>query len=202
MPWINNLKLMPKLLLTFGVLLLVMLLQGIVAYRGLHSLNNVTTELAGSRMESIRMAGEMRGMLGEYRNAAYQQLIRASDDVKADARKQTVELRESMDKSIKGYPTLVDNPQQKKLFDTFAKEWKDALASYDSVTEMLELDLPDDAIDTFVGETRTKHRNQQHHRLQQPRPAADPEPVPGRGTPRPARLRRPGLADRQAGHGA
>ncbi len=51
MPWINNLKLMPKLLLTFGVLLLVMLLQGIVAYRGLHSLNNVTTELAGSRME-------------------------------------------------------------------------------------------------------------------------------------------------------
>ena len=46
MPWINNLKLMPKLLLTFGVLLLVMLLQGIVAYRGLHSLNNVTTELA------------------------------------------------------------------------------------------------------------------------------------------------------------
>lgn len=28
MPWINNLKLMPKLLLTFGVLLLVMLLQG------------------------------------------------------------------------------------------------------------------------------------------------------------------------------
>ncbi len=33
-----------------------------------------------------------------------------------------------------------------------------ALASYDSVTEMLELDLPDDAIDTFVGETRTKHR--------------------------------------------
>ncbi|HGM7288397.1 TPA: methyl-accepting chemotaxis protein [Stenotrophomonas maltophilia] len=158
MPWINNLKLMPKLLLTFGVLLLVMLLQGIVAYRGLHSLNNVTTELAGSRMESIRMAGEMRGMLGEYRNAAYQQLIRASDDVKADARKQTVELRTSMDKSIKDYPKLVDNAQQKKLFDTFAKEWKDALASYDSVTEMLELDLPDDAIDTFVGETRTKHR--------------------------------------------
>ena len=104
MPWINNLKLMPKLLLTFGVLLLVMLLQGIVAYRGLHSLNNVTTELAGSRMESIRMAGEMRGMLGEYRNAAYQQLIRASDDVKSDARKQGVDLRASMDKSSTSSP--------------------------------------------------------------------------------------------------
>ena len=157
MPWINNLKLMPKLMLTFGVLLLVMLLQGIVAYRGLYSLNNVTTELAGHRMESIRTAGEIRGMVGEYRNSAYQGLIRASDDVKADAKKRAAELRGKIDLSIKKYPELIDNPQQKKLFDTFAKDWKDSLASYDAVTEMLELDLPDDAVDTFVGETRTKH---------------------------------------------
>ncbi|MGE6334730.1 methyl-accepting chemotaxis protein [Stenotrophomonas sp. NPDC077659] len=157
MPWINNLKLMPKLMVTFGVILLVMLLQGIVAYRGLHSLNNVTTELAGSRMESIRMAGEMRGMVGEYRSASYQQLIRASDDVKADARNRAKEIRTRMDKAIVEYPTLIDNAQQKKLFDAFAADWKAALASYDSVTEMLELDLQDDAIDTFVGETRTKH---------------------------------------------
>ena len=157
MSWINNLKLMPKLLLTFGVILLVMLLQGIVAYRGLHSLNNVTTELAGSRMESIRMAGEMRGMVGEYRNAAYQQLIRASDDVKTDARNRAKDVRARMDKAVVDYPKMIDNAQQKKLFDAFAADWKAALASYDSVTEMLELDLPDDAIDTFVGETRTKH---------------------------------------------
>ncbi|MEG0194747.1 MAG: MCP four helix bundle domain-containing protein, partial [Stenotrophomonas sp.] len=158
MPWINNLKLMPKLMLTFGVLLLVMLLQGIVAYRGLYSLNNVTTELAGHRMESIRTAGEIRGMVGEYRNSAYQGLIRASDDVKADAKKRAADLRGKIDLSIKKYPELIDNPQQKKLFDTFAKDWKDSLASYDAVTEMLELDLPDDAVDTFVGETRTKHQ--------------------------------------------
>jgi len=157
MPWINNLKLMPKLMLTFGVLLVVMLLQGIVAYRGLHSLNNVTTELAGTRMDSIRLAGEMRGMVGEYRNSAYQGLIRASDDVKAQAKTRAAGLRTQIDASIKKYPALIDNAQQKQLFDTFAKDWTDTLASYDSVTEMLELDLPDDAIDTFVGETRTKH---------------------------------------------
>ena len=157
MPWINNLKLMPKLLVTFGVILLVMLLQGIVAYRGLHSLNDVTTELAGKRMESIRMAGEMRGMMGEYRNSAYQQLIRASDDVKAEARNRAAGVRTKMDEALKAYPGLADNAQQKALFDTFAKDWAATLKSYDSVTEMLELQLPDDAIDTFVGETRTAH---------------------------------------------
>ncbi|MBD8694767.1 methyl-accepting chemotaxis protein [Stenotrophomonas sp. CFBP 13718] len=157
MPWINNLKLMPKLMATFGVLLLVMLLQGIVAYRGLDSLNDVTTTLAGKRMESIRMAGEMRGMLGEYRNSSYQQLIRASDDVKAEARTRAADLRKQLDTSIKAYPGLVDGAQQKALFDAFVKDWNQTLTSYDSVSEMLELQLPDDAIDTFVGETRTLH---------------------------------------------
>ena len=157
MRWINNLKLMPKLLVTFGVVLVVMLLQGVVAYRGLHSLNDVTTELAGKRMESLRMAGEMRGLLNEYRNDAFQQLIRASDDVKAEAAKSAVGLRTRMEASIKAYPALIDNAQQKALFDTFVKDWHEALASYDAVTEMLELQLPDDAIDTFVGETRGRH---------------------------------------------
>ena len=157
MPWINNLKLMPKLLLTFGVILLVMLLQGIVAYRGLHSLNDVTTELAGKRMQSIRMAGEMRGYLGEYRTASYQALVRASDEVKADAVTRAAAIRKQLDESVAAYPALLENAQQKKLFETFETDWKDTLASYDSVTEMLELQLPDDAIDTFVGETRTRH---------------------------------------------
>ncbi|MDI9104159.1 hypothetical protein [Xanthomonas oryzae] len=39
MQWINNLKLMPKLMLAFGIVLLIMLVQGIIAYSGLASLN-------------------------------------------------------------------------------------------------------------------------------------------------------------------
>ncbi|MCW4472665.1 methyl-accepting chemotaxis protein [Xanthomonas sp. H13-6] len=158
MQWINNLKLMPKLMLTFGVVLFVMLVQGIVAYRGLGSLNAVTTDLSQVRMESMLTAGELRGLVGEYRNVAYQGLIRASDDVKADAKKQSVELREKIDTAIAEYPKLIDDAQQRKLFDAFVADWKEALVSYDSVVELQELDLPDDAIDTFVGETRTLHR--------------------------------------------
>ncbi|KRG87613.1 chemotaxis protein [Stenotrophomonas daejeonensis] len=158
MQWIKNLKLMPKLMLTFGVVLLVMLIQGVVAYRGLSSLNSVTENLGQQRMESIRLAGELNSLVSEYRNTSYQSLVRASDEVKADARKRTVELRGEIDKAIAQYSKLIDDAQQRKLFDTFTADWKAALASYDSVNEMLELELPDDAIDTFVGETRNLHR--------------------------------------------
>ncbi|MGE8280678.1 MAG: methyl-accepting chemotaxis protein, partial [Stenotrophomonas sp.] len=158
MHWINSLKLKPKLMLTFGVVLFVMLLQGVVAYRGLHSLNSVTTDLAENRMPSLRITGELSGMVSEYRNASYQSLVRASDDVKADAKARATELRKEINDTIAGYPKLIDNPEQKKLFETFAQDWKAAEGSYDAVTEMLELQLPDDAIDTFVGETRNLHR--------------------------------------------
>ena len=158
MQWVNSLKLKPKLMLTFGVVLFVMLLQGIVAFRGLYTLNEATTDLASSRMPSLRATGELSGMVSEYRNASYQALVRASEDVKSDARQRAEELRKEIDATIASYPKLIDNPEQKKLFDAFATDWKAALASYDSVTEMLSLDLPDDAIDTFVGETRNLHR--------------------------------------------
>jgi len=158
MHWINSLKLKPKLMLTFGVVLFVMLLQGIVAYRGLHSLNNVTTDLADNRMPSLRTTGELSGMVSEYRNASYQSLVRASDEVKADAKARAGELRKEIDATIAAYPKLIDNPEQKKLFDAFVTDWKATERSYDAVTEMLELELPDDAIDTFVGETRNLHR--------------------------------------------
>ena len=157
MRWINNLKLMPKVMLGFGIVLLLMLVLGIASYGGLHSLNAVTTDLAINRMASMRVAGELNGMVSEYRNASYQGLIRASDSVKADARKHSSRLRGEIDSSIKNYPTLIRDANQRKLFDKFAADWKAATVSYDSVAEMLSLDLPDDAIDTFVGETRTLH---------------------------------------------
>ncbi|USJ00625.1 methyl-accepting chemotaxis protein [Xanthomonas prunicola] len=157
MQWINNLKLMPRLMLAFGIVLLIMLVQGIIAYSGLASLNNVTRDLAGNTMSSVREAGDLRGMLGEYRNASYQNLVRASDAVKQEAKVRSKKLNGEIEATIKGYPRLIESPQQKKLFDVFVADWKKASASYASVNEMIELNLPDDAVDTFVGETRTLH---------------------------------------------
>ncbi|WP_161963610.1 methyl-accepting chemotaxis protein [Xanthomonas arboricola] len=157
MQWINNLKLMPRLMLAFGIVLLIMLVQGIIAYSGLASLNNVTRDLAGNTMSSVREAGDLRGMLGEYRNASYQNLVRASDAVKQEARVRAKKLNGEIEATIKSYPRLIESPQQKKLFNVFVADWKKASASYASVDEMIELNLPDDAIDTFVGETRTLH---------------------------------------------
>jgi methyl-accepting chemotaxis protein len=157
MQWIHNQKLMPKLMLTFGIVLAMMLIQGIVAFSGLHQLRASTDELAGNTMASVRLAGELRAMMGEFRNSSYQQLVRASDAVKQSAKQRVTKLEGDIAKNIAGHDKVLETEQQHKLFKVFAADWAKALASYKSVEEMVELELPDDAIDTFVGETRELH---------------------------------------------
>lgn len=152
MLWINNFKLMFKLMFIFGVILLVMLFQGIVVYCGLYLFNNVIIELVGYWMESICMVGEICGMVGEYCNFVYQGLICVSDDVKVEVKMCVIDLCGKIDVLIKKYLVLIDNLQQKQLFDIFVKDWNVVLVFYDLVIEMFELDLLDDVVDIFVGE--------------------------------------------------
>ncbi|MBB6366050.1 methyl-accepting chemotaxis protein [Xanthomonas sacchari] len=148
---------MPKLMLAFGVVLALMLIQGVAAYRGLNSLNGVTSNVSSQVVPSVRTGGEMRGILGEYRNAAYQSLIRSSDALKKESAARAIALKKQMDKILADYPPKIGSAQEKTIYQRLVADWKKASASYQSVNEMLQLDLHDDAIDTFTGETRTLH---------------------------------------------
>src|SRR5690606_32672259 len=48
-------------------------------------------------------------------------------------------------------------PDEQRLLAELAAAWESARASYASVNEMLDLELPDDATDTFIGETSRLH---------------------------------------------
>jgi methyl-accepting chemotaxis protein len=157
MQWLKNLKLTPKLMLAFGVVLALMLVQGLGAYLGLSSLNRATTYLAGNTMDTVSTAGELRGLLGEFRTASYRGLVRASDTVKQDARQRAAELATRIEATSAEYGRLVASAEERQLLETFVASWATTKASYDSVNEMIDLELPDDAIDTFLGETNDLH---------------------------------------------
>ncbi|MBD9437531.1 MCP four helix bundle domain-containing protein [Pseudoxanthomonas sp. PXM03] len=155
---IKNLKLTTKMMLAFGAVLALMLVQGIAAFVGLNSLNGATTEVTGNVLPSVKAAGDLQNLIGEYRTTSYRQHVRASDAVKAEAKTLAAQTEKKIEQSIKDYATLIISPDEKKAYDTFVKEWKAAKQSYAEVQEMLDLGLPDDAVDTFIGTTRDQHR--------------------------------------------
>jgi len=72
MQWMKDLKLMPKLMFAFGLVLLLMLVQGVGSYLGMRTINNVASEVSTITVPSVRAGGQMRSLVGEYRNASYQ----------------------------------------------------------------------------------------------------------------------------------
>ncbi|WP_202841825.1 methyl-accepting chemotaxis protein, partial [Luteimonas saliphila] len=152
-----NLKLAPKLLLAFGMVLLLMLVQGIGAYSGMRSMDQVTRGLSGDVLPSVTLVGETRALLGEYRAASYRGLVRASAAAKQEARERAVQIDAQLAENMKAYERFVATPDERRRLAELVAAWDSARASYASVNEMLDLELPDDATDTFIGETSRLH---------------------------------------------
>ena len=155
---IKNFKLTTKMMLAFGVVLALMLVQGIAAFVGLNSLNDSTMQVTGNVLPSVEAAGELRSMITELRSTSYRQHVRASDSVKAEAKKLAADSEKRIDQAIKDYQSLIVDAEERKAYDTLVKEWKATKQSYADVQEMLDLGLPDDAVDAFIGTTRDQHR--------------------------------------------
>ena len=155
---IKNFKLTTKMMLAFGVVLALMLVQGIAAFVGLNSLNDSTMQVTGNVLPSVEAAGELRSMITELRSTSYRQHVRASDSVKAQAKKLAADSEKRIDQAIKDYQSLIVDAEERKAYDTLVKEWKATKQSYADVQEMLDLGLPDDAVDAFIGTTRDQHR--------------------------------------------
>ncbi|WP_141452543.1 methyl-accepting chemotaxis protein [Pseudoxanthomonas sp. z9] len=157
MQWIQNLRLTQKMMLAFGIVLVLMLVQGVSSFIGLKSLNGVTREMADNTLPSVSTAGALRGLIGEYRATTFTTLVRASDAVKNDARGRAKRIHAEIDKAIAAYKPLISTAAERKAYEAFVADWSKAYKSYQDVNEMLELDLQDDAIDTFIGGTWNAH---------------------------------------------
>src|SRR5512138_510080 len=153
----TNLKLMPKLMLAFGVLLLIMLVQGIGAYSGMRSMDRATQDLSQNVLPAVTLVGQTRGLLGEYHTASYRGLVRASAAAKQEARDRAVRIDAQLVKNFEEYGRYANTAEEQRMLAELVAAWDAARESYASVNELLDLELPDDAIDTFIGQTTGLH---------------------------------------------
>jgi methyl-accepting chemotaxis protein len=158
MQWFNTLKLGPRLILIFAAIMLMMLVQTGISWKGMARMAAASTALAEENMQRMQTIGAMRAEVSEFRNAFYQSLIRASDEVKQAGRTDSHSRRAEVQAKIDTFAERVKGTDSGKQFDEFRNAWDKALASYDAVNELVELELTDDAIDIFVSETRVLHR--------------------------------------------
>jgi methyl-accepting chemotaxis protein len=157
MQWFNTLKLGPRLLLTFAVIIFMMLVQTAISWNGMARINQASTVLAEKNMVRMQLIGAIRADLSEYRSNYYQSLVRASDEIKQAGMQAALARVESIEQNIALFSAQVAGSKEQAEFDKFVSYWQQARASYADVNELVELELNDDAIDIFVTDARIKH---------------------------------------------
>ena len=157
MQWFNSLKIGPRLLLTFAVIIVMMLVQAAISWNGMSRINQASTALAEGNMVRMQLLGAIKADLSEYRSNVYQTMVRASDEIKQSGTELALQRADAIEDNIALFSRQVAGSSEQKDFEHFIASWNTARDSYKEVRELIELDLADDAIDVFVTDTRIKH---------------------------------------------
>ncbi|MBB5015538.1 methyl-accepting chemotaxis protein [Rehaibacterium terrae] len=156
MNWVRNLKIAPKLLLAFGLVLALSLIQGVSSFRGLSSLDEAADEITAA-MHSVRNATLLRALVGDYRTQEYRLLMRASDEVKAEAMSRLDELATEIDELEHAQLELVASDEERALTERVIESWKAFHDISRTVRELIEMELEEDAIDFHLGDAQNAY---------------------------------------------
>jgi methyl-accepting chemotaxis protein len=152
MNWINNLKIAPKLLISFSLVLALAGVLGWSAYSGLSTVNAVTVDLAENKFPGVELASKLRADIGEFRVQQDRVLMKASEAVKTEARSRIDALHAEVDRIWGEYVTRPPTSQAEEAErKAFATAWEQIIANHETVTEYIDAEFPEDAIDEHLG---------------------------------------------------
>ncbi|MEB0217279.1 MCP four helix bundle domain-containing protein [Undibacterium sp. CCC3.4] len=123
MQWFYNLKISAKLLASFGVVLLLMLMMGISAIFAMGRINQSTADLAHEWMPSVRIAMSLRTDLAEMRRWELAHLLSDDETAMAAYEKRMDQIQAASNADRSSYEKLISGGEERHLVANFDQDW-------------------------------------------------------------------------------
>jgi methyl-accepting chemotaxis protein len=123
MSWFTNLKLLPKLMLSFGAVLALTTLLGLFSQRQLASLDHVSAEISTNWMPSIEALGHIAEGISSVRMAGLAHILAVEEKDKIHAEADVKRQIDDLNKDQATYVKLISSPNEQALYDAFKAEW-------------------------------------------------------------------------------
>jgi methyl-accepting chemotaxis protein len=114
-----------KIISVVAFLLVAMAGMGLLAVTKMRSMNANTTEITTSWMPSVRVLGELRASVITYRNVVRQHMLSETLEDKLANEKTAGTVIEALSKARKSYEPMITSPEERKLYNDWAKLWDD-----------------------------------------------------------------------------
>ena len=123
MSWFNNLRIGPKLYLTFAITLALTVMLVVFAITTITRQNAVIGDLADNQITGIRAAAQLDALVGSFRRGELLAGIAQQDAAREKYLKRMASDLEKIRSQQAVYEKLIDSDAERKTYDDFKKAW-------------------------------------------------------------------------------
>jgi methyl-accepting chemotaxis protein len=120
---LKNMKVMGKLGLGFGMVLIFLLALGIISIQRMSVVNDQSTILAENWMPSIKVVEEINTNTSDLRIAEYEHVLSQAPEDMKKAENSMETILSTMKKNRAEYEKLISTPEEKALYEEFSKKF-------------------------------------------------------------------------------
>ena len=159
MDWLRNLKIAPKLLLAFGVVVVLIIVLAVSAFRGLGTLNDATTEITKRWMVELTTAQDLKSEAAAYRLQNFRLVLRTSAEAKEAARGEIESHKSNFEKLLLALDATSVTDEDKAKTAAIKAAWEAYVANTGEVASAYDMGFVDEALDMFLADNRVKYED-------------------------------------------
>lgn len=150
----KNLKISTRLKLGFGIL--AALLLGVIALSiwQMGVMRSATSDLATNWLPSVERVNQMNTGTSDFRIAEFQHVLNTDTAAMAGIEKSMADTLATFEEDHQAYLKLISSPEERKLYEEFATDWKQYLQIHEQVLTLSRNNENDQAKALLEGESR------------------------------------------------
>jgi methyl-accepting chemotaxis protein len=123
MQWFRNLRIAPKLFVSFGFVLALMAFLGGFAMTRMAQMNAVAEEIQTSWLPSVQVLGEMNTATADYRIQEFKHVLSTSAEDMTEVEGLMAGYAKTLADLRGRYEPLISNAEEKRMYEEFARQW-------------------------------------------------------------------------------
>jgi methyl-accepting chemotaxis protein len=152
---LRNLKISTKLILGFGVVIVITVLLGWVALNRLSAVSRTTEDIAKNTLTSIAALGKIETKFIEFRKLEYIHVYAKTVEEKRQRDAKIAEIEGDLRRNAEIYQQLITNDDERRLWQDFQAAWQKFIAIHEPIAARSRELKTDDAVALLEGESRT-----------------------------------------------
>jgi methyl-accepting chemotaxis protein len=150
----RHLRLRPKLLLAFGVVLALAAGTGLFAVRQLAVVNTQSAVITGNWLPSVDRSNAMNTVTSDLRIEQYRHITATTEAGMADAERAIAAQAAKLDDLRRAYEPLITSPEERALYEQFGARWTAYVTQWDSVATLSRANRNVEAAALMIGGAR------------------------------------------------